>query len=205
MKRNRWGQQTRQDNVECGRDIILDAARACYAEKGVTATKLDDIARKAHISRRTVYRYFPNKHAIVQEVVDEQALVFFTRMQSYLKDKDECFPALIKSIILYVVTYGPRVPGHTMLMSSINTGETGMKFITSPKIFGYWEIVLRGPFENARLNGEINHDISLQEIIAWTARVIFSFIQFPVEKKRLARVIDRFVVTAIESGTSKNL
>jgi AcrR family transcriptional regulator len=39
---------------------LLDAARACVAERGVARTTVSDVARRAGASRMTVYRAFPD-------------------------------------------------------------------------------------------------------------------------------------------------
>ncbi|HLY04594.1 MAG TPA: TetR/AcrR family transcriptional regulator [Rhizomicrobium sp.] len=43
---------------------ILDAALACFSEKGFAATRMEDIARRACISKGTIYLYFESKQAV---------------------------------------------------------------------------------------------------------------------------------------------
>jgi len=43
---------------------ILDAALACFSEKGFAATRMEDIARRARISKGTIYLYFASKEAV---------------------------------------------------------------------------------------------------------------------------------------------
>jgi AcrR family transcriptional regulator len=47
---------------------IVDAALEVFAEKGFAAAKLDDIARKAGISKATLYLYFDTKEEIFRAV-----------------------------------------------------------------------------------------------------------------------------------------
>ena len=51
---------------------ILDGALLCLARFGVAKTTLDDIAREAGCSRATVYRYFPNRSAVVEATVQRE-------------------------------------------------------------------------------------------------------------------------------------
>jgi AcrR family transcriptional regulator len=53
---------------------ILDAALACFAEHGFAATRLDDVAHRAGVTKGTLYLYFPNKEELFKAVV-AQALV----------------------------------------------------------------------------------------------------------------------------------
>ena len=48
---------------------IVEAALACFAAKGFAATRLDDIAARAGITRGTLYLYFPSKEELFKEVV----------------------------------------------------------------------------------------------------------------------------------------
>lgn len=41
-------------------EALLDAARACVAERGIARTTVSDVARRAGASRMTVYRCFPD-------------------------------------------------------------------------------------------------------------------------------------------------
>ncbi len=50
------------------RDAILDAAVALFAERGFYGTTVPDIATKAKVGAGTIYRYFPSKEALVNEL-----------------------------------------------------------------------------------------------------------------------------------------
>jgi len=45
---------------------ILDAALAVFAQKGFAATRLDDVAAKAGITKGTIYLYFDSKQALFE-------------------------------------------------------------------------------------------------------------------------------------------
>ncbi|MDK2126296.1 TetR/AcrR family transcriptional regulator [Parachitinimonas caeni] len=53
---------------------ILEAALALFAEKGFTATKMEDIAKRAGVTTGTPYRYFANKEEIFKAVVRESLI-----------------------------------------------------------------------------------------------------------------------------------
>jgi AcrR family transcriptional regulator len=48
---------------------IVEAARICFIEKGFGATRIDDVARGAGVSKGTVYLYFESKEALFEAVV----------------------------------------------------------------------------------------------------------------------------------------
>jgi AcrR family transcriptional regulator len=53
--------QRREDEKEQRREAIIDAAETVFASQGFDASKMDDVARKARVSRALVYLYFGNK------------------------------------------------------------------------------------------------------------------------------------------------
>jgi AcrR family transcriptional regulator len=50
---------------------ILEAALACFAGKGFAATRMDDIAERAGVTKGTIYLYFENKEAVFKALVRE--------------------------------------------------------------------------------------------------------------------------------------
>jgi AcrR family transcriptional regulator len=48
---------------------ILSAALAVFGERGLAAARLEDIAKRAGLSKGTIYLYFPNKEALFQEMI----------------------------------------------------------------------------------------------------------------------------------------
>ena len=48
---------------------ILDAALEVFGERGLSAARLEDIARRAGVSKGTIYLYFPNKEELFREMV----------------------------------------------------------------------------------------------------------------------------------------
>jgi AcrR family transcriptional regulator len=48
---------------------IVEAARKCFIEHGFGATRIDDVAKGAGVSKGTVYLYFDSKEALFEAVV----------------------------------------------------------------------------------------------------------------------------------------
>src|SRR6185437_8220210 len=48
---------------------IIDAALAVFGERGLAAARLEDIAKRAGLSKGTIYLYFPNKEELFREMV----------------------------------------------------------------------------------------------------------------------------------------
>jgi AcrR family transcriptional regulator len=59
---------------------IVAAALACFAERGFAGSRLDDVARRAGVTKGTVYLYFPNKEELFKAVVRESLLPHLDRV-----------------------------------------------------------------------------------------------------------------------------
>jgi AcrR family transcriptional regulator len=51
------------------REIVFDAARHVFAENGYAAASTEELARRAGISTKTLYRLFPTKAALFEAMV----------------------------------------------------------------------------------------------------------------------------------------
>jgi AcrR family transcriptional regulator len=67
---------------------LIEAALACFAERGFAATRLDDIAAKAGVSKGTVYLYFPSKEELFKAVIRETVLPNLERAETLLAAAD---------------------------------------------------------------------------------------------------------------------
>lgn len=59
-------------DAEQNRQILLETAKAVFAEKGAGAS-LEEIARGAGVGIGTLYRHFPNREALLQEVYRDES------------------------------------------------------------------------------------------------------------------------------------
>lgn len=59
---------------------LLDAARACVMAVGMKRTTLTDVARRAGVSRMTVYRRFPDVEALLQSLMTREFLGVLTEV-----------------------------------------------------------------------------------------------------------------------------
>lgn len=55
--------------AEARPDEVLDAALQLFTEKGFAATRMDEIAARAGVSKGTIYLYFPSKEAVLEGLV----------------------------------------------------------------------------------------------------------------------------------------
>ena len=60
---------------------ILDAATECFRQLGIAKSTMHDVARVAELSRGTVYRYFPDRRALIDATVSQLAQQYYDEAQ----------------------------------------------------------------------------------------------------------------------------
>ena len=66
-------------------EAILDAAVVEFEQHGFRRVALDDVARRAKISRTTIYRRFRNKDELIAAVIERENVTLFADIASELK------------------------------------------------------------------------------------------------------------------------
>lgn len=80
------GRPLRRD-AQRNREAILAAAKQLFAERGVDTT-LDDIAAHAGVGVGTVYRRYPNKNALLDELFEERIAELGRLAEAALEQRD---------------------------------------------------------------------------------------------------------------------
>src|SRR5512140_915344 len=61
---------------------LLDAARELFVEKGFAATRSEEVAARAGVSKGTLFLYFPSKEELFKAVVRENISGRFTEWEA---------------------------------------------------------------------------------------------------------------------------
>jgi AcrR family transcriptional regulator len=80
VSNRRSNQERREQSVE----QVLDSALELFVSKGYAATSIDDIARKASLTKGAVYFYFKGKSALLLELLGQSTALYvciFDRMR----------------------------------------------------------------------------------------------------------------------------
>ena len=85
-------------------DEVLDAALRLFVRNGFAATKVEDIATDAGLSKGAVYRYFSSKEEIFESLV-KRALAPIAERSSLIASTSGQDPALLlKAILTMIIT-----------------------------------------------------------------------------------------------------
>ncbi|RQR70033.1 TetR/AcrR family transcriptional regulator [Burkholderia sp. Bp9012] len=180
----RWGDASRMDSVNDGRNAILRATLDAMIEHGIDRLSIDDVARRANISRRTLYRYFGTKKELIQGVIGVENAAFFDEMQRALTGFEHDFEAYCAESVCFAVRYRDRHHGgfhHNYLATSVST-----------EVFGYivenvapmWQRVLEQPYrEYAALHGA--QVPALDDVIALISRIALAYSLIPADEQAM--------------------
>lgn len=201
----RWGTGERVDNPAQGAARILAAARHCFAESSVAATTIDQVASGAGVSRRTVYRYFDNKDAIVQALVEEQAEPFFAEIGEFIRTSSDLgIGEILIHCVLFAVERGPLMEGHQLLLGRKNANETAFFYLRSARMQGQLRDLLEDRFRQSQQSGEVDPDWKLDDLLNWMGRLVYSFIQNPEPPENLERMLRQFLFPSLADKLIQN-
>jgi len=78
---------------------IIDAALECFVAKGFMATRLDEVAKLAGVSKGTLYLYFENKEALFKAVVETLVVPEIERTEQQIQAFDGSASELISQLV----------------------------------------------------------------------------------------------------------
>lgn len=79
---------------------LLEAALDLFVERGYAATRLDDVARQAGVSKGTLYLYFTNKEELFKAVVRENLFPVLTEGEEIISQYQGSSAELFREFIL---------------------------------------------------------------------------------------------------------
>jgi AcrR family transcriptional regulator len=119
---------------------ILDAAMAVFAQKGFAATKLDDIAAQAGITKGTIYLYFDSKQALFEALARQSVGAQIEQVTAQLAN----FPGTSAELLRFVVSTMGRfaMTSDRIVLPRLVLAEAA----NFPKLAEFWrrEIIERG-------------------------------------------------------------
>ena len=105
MKQPRWQRRAEDRPRE-----ICAAALDVFAEKGFAAAKLDEIAKRAGVSKGTLYLYFKDKEQLFRAVVRDAVVPNVERLRAALIQTGLPFGDLVRMFLANFVEVANRVP-----------------------------------------------------------------------------------------------
>lgn len=119
---------------------ILTAALEVFADRGFAATKLEDVARRAGVTKGTIYLYFENKEALFKALIRQTIVPVLAQgealAQSFTGSARELFEQLVREYWRLVGETSLSGIPRLMIAEAVNFPELAR--------FYYEEVVTRG-------------------------------------------------------------
>jgi AcrR family transcriptional regulator len=91
--------------VDASTNAILDAAVVEFQQHGFRRVALDDVARRAGVSRTTIYRRFANRDELVSAVIDRENAILFANIAHELKSRRPQSNYYVEAFTLSIVRF----------------------------------------------------------------------------------------------------
>ncbi|MGZ5362931.1 MAG: helix-turn-helix domain-containing protein [Mycobacterium sp.] len=86
-------------------EAILDAAIVEFEQHGFRRVALDDVARRAKISRTTIYRRFRNKDDLIAAVIERENVALFADIANELKQAGQQSNYYVEAFTLAILKF----------------------------------------------------------------------------------------------------
>ena len=161
---------SRRRNV---REEIYNAALASFERHGVRGTLMEGVAREAGVSRPAIYYYFPDKDALVLEVIVRQVREIHRQIREQIRVEDG-LPAMIEASLTTIRLSGENQ--YIRLLTQPDTSGLTARLAESDIVMGLQRELWYPLLEAARDRGELRADRDFDDVIRWITFLEFSLI-----------------------------
>lgn len=157
---------------------LLDAAYEQFCRMGIRRSTMEDVARRAGVSRITAYRRFAGKDALVEQVVRREFRRYFEQFLSDIQEAETVadrvvlgFASALRAIrhnplIGGLMTVEPELLVPSMVSDGGRTLATVQRFVA-------------GQLRREQLAGNVGEDVDVELVAEMMTRVSASFLVTP--------------------------
>ena len=142
------------------RDLLLDAAIACFVRKGIAATSLRDIAAEAHVTPALLHYYFGDKAQLQEALVADRLLPLLADLRVAIASAGDDVAALLAAFVSgigRVATKHPWLP--PLWVREVLCEGGALRDVLFERIGPQIPQVMAKRFAEAQARGEINEDL----------------------------------------------
>ena len=128
----------RSDSVR-NRELLLETARRLFDEQGVESVTMSAVAEAACVGKGTLYRHFPNKTQLLQELIDADQRDLqertFQHLRAQVADPAACLEWFLGEVIAFVGRH------QTLFFGQL--GDLSLSLLDHPA-HQWWRLTIRG-------------------------------------------------------------
>lgn len=161
---------------------LLGEARAAFAEHGAEAS-LEDVARRAGVGIGTLYRHFPNRHALLSAVFEDALGHLLARARELLDAPQPC-SALVEWL-RDIITHASEYRGLSRaLMSASHDASSALARCSSPMREAGGALLAR-----AQQSGDVRPDVSIGDLLQLTNAIALAAEETPDDPELADRLL----------------
>jgi AcrR family transcriptional regulator len=147
-------------------EVLLDATQACVLAVGVRRTTMTDVARRAQVSRMTLYRRYADVTSLMQALMTRE----FTAIVEQLGTTTAALPTARERLVESAVTGVDRLTRHPLFVRIVDVDpELLLPYLTTRR--GAFQRAVLGVFEQRIAEGVADGSIAADDPAA-AARTI---------------------------------
>lgn len=180
-----WG---REDEPDAARERLLDAAGEVFAERGVAAVTMSEVAAAAGCSRGTLYRYFPDAAALRLGFVEREAARVGALVAGQLASLEDPAALLVEGCVRAVA----EVRADPVLAAWFEPGAVGVTSEAAAQAVAVERSV--GEFvdllvERGAARGLLRPGLDRELAADWVVRAILSLLTRPARPRGRHRTV----------------
>jgi AcrR family transcriptional regulator len=154
------------------RELIIDAGFAKFRQFGVRRVTMDDIARELRISKKTIYRHFPDKAAMVQACTDRLAQAVMPTVEAALTGTGPV-TARLERALQTLATVARMISAHFMADVRSDYPEVWQKIDERRRgILAHYERLITEGIATGEIRPEIHPRVALLVLLAVAEKVL---------------------------------
>jgi AcrR family transcriptional regulator len=163
-------------------DRLLAEARSAFAAHGTDAS-LEDVARRAGVGIGTLYRHFPNRHALLSAVFEEAVSDLLDRSHELLHAPEPC-TALV-TWLREIVTHAGEYRGLALALMSVTSDDTSELARCSEPIREAGNALL----QRAQESGTVRPDVAITDLLQLTNAIALAAEESPADPQLADRLL----------------
>ena len=157
------------------REVIIEAALACFRKQGLPKTTIVDISRAAGVSRSTVYEYFRDKASIVEACAEHSSQRFYREMAKAMSQGDSLEDTFARAAVFVT-----RARRFVEPEKYFDADEVSLLLTKNAAVLLRECGEFLAPYlAAAKLTGEVRKDLDVPAAGEWFARMLFSLFSTP--------------------------
>jgi AcrR family transcriptional regulator len=189
------------------REVLLDAAEECFSGYGVAKTTMHDVARRAGLSRPTLYRYFADREEVAVGVVMRRSERLVHRAVAHIAHQDSLEDKIVEGLV-FLVDRGRR---DTVVIDLVagDASRRGKRLADSDAAWRVTEQVWAAVLDDPAVRPELSRGPGDRDVLVWLVHVQLALIEQVGERDdaeswaRVRRLIRTFVLPAFIADAAR--